>query len=202
MTEALQVQQIDLTGELDGVPELVALAALQARQLPVAPLLLVPGRIEKEFYLSNNLAPQLRELFTGLHLEDPDEDELEDVSPAAVRLIEQNYLLDEVVDGFYEAVSAMPRELRIRRPGSGGRETLRGRPSLLDLKRTWAQDWTVEALFRRLTATGSVDLAERPVLLHAADEPAGAALLRSATAVLGREVMVWTAGGMITRLAL
>jgi hypothetical protein len=201
MSEVLKVHQIDFSGDVDGAPELAALAALHAEDIPVAQLLVVPGRIEEEFYRTNNLVPQLQQLFRGLNLTDPDEDELEDVAPGAMRLIEEHYLLDEVVDGFYEAVTVLPQEVRIRRPDSAGKLVRRGRASLLELKRIWARDWSVDALFRRLTASGSIELAERPVLLHAADEPAPDEVRRRASALLGREVRVWVdAGRRVTRL--
>jgi glycerol-3-phosphate O-acyltransferase len=204
MPQVLLVHEAAFAGDEARMPELAALAALQAQGIAVAPLLVISGAVEELFYRSNNLAPQLLQLFAAVDHLNPDEDELEDVAPEAVRLLMQNYLLEEVIDGFYDAVALLPRDLRIRRPGSAGAATQRGRAALLALKRVWAADWTVDALFDRLSATGRIELAERPVLLHATDAPVtGTAMQRRVAAVLGRSVGVNAdAAGNITRLDL
>lgn len=176
-------------------PELGALHRLARAGVRVAPSRVVLADAEETFYRLNNLPAQLRGLFADLDLSDPDEDDVEESAPEAQRLLRAHFLLDEFVDLFYAALEGLPARLRVRRSddlggaGTGGRVVNRGRPALLALKETWADDWTFGALWARLRATGSVALPARPVLITAAQlGDAGDAEAAHASALLGRPV--------------
>lgn len=155
--------------------ELGALRRLAAAGFRVAPLRVVPAAAEKAFYRLNNLPAQLSALFSGLDLGDPDEDDLEERAPAAERLVRAHFLLDEFVDLFYAGLTGLPAQLRVRRPYTSGpytpnpvragRVVTRGRPALLALKETWADDWSFGALLTRTARDSSVALTAQPVLL-------------------------------------
>ena len=183
--------------------ELDRLAELHRAGLAVAPIMLVPASSQEFFYRYGNLVARLSEIFRGVDPADPDLDDLEERSPEAMSLITGNYLLDEVIDGFYETVSWLPEARRIRRPGSSGLEARGNRASLLAVKRTWAADWSVTALAERLQETASFRLEAEPVLVHAADGPSGDRNLLNAVArVLGDQTAVFVTGdGSISRLA-
>lgn len=165
--------------------------------------MLVPPSSQEYFYRYGNLVSQLSDLFLGVDPADPDEDDLEERAPAAMSLITGSYLLDEVVDGFYETVSTLPEHRRVRRPGNAGLEARGDRASLLALKRIWAADWSFESLAQRLKQHSSFRLEAEPVLVHAADGPTSDRVLLSAVArALGQETPVFVSGdGSITRLA-
>ena len=148
------------------------------------------------------LLRQLHELFSEVDPADPDEDDLEELAPAAMALITGSYLLDEVIDGFYETVSLLPEARRVRRPGSPGVAARGGRGSLLAVKRIWAADWSFAALESRLKSTASFAVDARPVLVHAADEQTfEQPLLDQVADALGERSRVWvTADGSISRL--
>jgi hypothetical protein len=136
--------------------------------VPVAPLVVVPAALEAEHYRLNNLPERLRKLFTGVDLADPDEDDLEELAPAAQALVRDHALLDEVIDGLYGALEGLPDEVTVRRPGQGGRVLALGRPVLLEIKRVWAEAWTEEALALRLRSEVRLAPTPRPVLVHGA----------------------------------
>lgn len=165
--------------------------------------MLMRASSQEEFYRYGNLVRQLHQLFSAVDPADPDEDDLEELAPAAMALVTGSYLLDEVIDAFYETVSLLPAERRVRRPGSAGLEARGSRGSLLALKRIWAADWSFEALEQRLRSTASFAVDARPVLVHAADtESLQRPLLDQVAAALGEQSRVWvTADGSISRLA-
>jgi hypothetical protein len=169
--------------ELPGEPaELAALAA----ELPLAPRVWIPAEAEEAFYRLNHLPPRLAALFEGVASHDPDEDDVEDLAPAARALLAGHALLDEWVDAFYEPTSELGDRLRVRRPGATGRTGAAGRPALLALRRTWAEAWSDEAVLARLRASGSVALDAAPVLVHAADDaPAPPELASRVAEILG-----------------
>ena len=184
-------------------PELGALRRLEEAGFKVAPLRVVPDAAEETFYRLNNLPAQLSDLFRGLDLTDPDEDDLEERAPEAQRLIRDHFLLDEFVDLFYAGLDGLPAQLRVRRlaaseasatsSGAGapptGRVVIRGRPALLAVKETWADDWSLPALLARTALEGSVALTAQPVLLAPpAQDDAGDAETARASALLGRRV--------------
>lgn len=191
--------------------ELGALRRLAAAGFQVAPLRVVPDAAEETFYRLNNLPAQLSALFSGLDLGDPDEDGLEERAPAAERLVRAHFLLDEFVDVFYAGLAGLPAQLRVRRcypprpypPGlykpsphraggvRTGRVVSRGRPALLALKETWADDWSFGALWARAATQGNVALAAQPVLLTpAAQESVEDAETARAEALLGARVQL------------
>ena len=186
-----------------GEEELELLARLHAAGLAVAPIMLVPPESQENFYRYGNLVRLLSEVFEGVDPADADEDDLEERAPEAMALITGSYLLDEVIDDFYETVAGLPELRRVRRPGLAGMEARGQRASLLAVKRMWAQDWSFEALTERLADTATFRLEARPLLIHAADVPAtDRRLLEAVTATLGRPSAVHvSADGAITRLA-
>lgn len=183
-------------------PELDELAELHRSGVAVAPVMVVPAASQESFYRYGNLVRQLSELFLGVDPEDPDEDDLEERAPAAMALVTGSYLLDEVIDDFYETAVLLPEARRVRRPGEAGLEARGQRASLLAVKRLWAADWSFGALCQRLAATASFALEARPILLHAADVPSSDRTLTAEVArCLGRPARVFvTADGAVSRL--
>ncbi len=173
-------------------PELSALQRLDDAGLTLAPLRVVPAEVEETFYRTNNLPKQLNDLFRGLDLSNPDEDDIEELAPEAQGLLKAHFLLDEVVDLFYEGLSALPSKVRVRRPGSEGCTATRGRPALIALKNTWVEDWSFDALMTRLEKNHSVALQARPVLVGASGLEPTSDLSERAAEVLGRDVTVLT----------
>jgi hypothetical protein len=169
--------------------ELGALATLEAAGLAVAPTRVVPAEEEERFYRLNNLPERLNELFGDLELDDPDEDEVEEVAPEAERLIKTHYLLDEFIDLFYGALEEMPSRVVLRRPAQAqGFEAGKGRPALLALKNLWAAEWRFEALMARLHSSRSIALQARPALIQPApSEEAPEAFRTQALELLGAE---------------
>lgn len=182
-------------------PEIAALLALAAAGLPVATVVVVPAEAEERFYRLNNLPERLSGLFAGVDLRDPDEDDLEELAPEAQALLRGHFLLDEVVDAFYEATASLPARLAVRRPDADGVRVGRGRPALLALKRAWADEWTVEALDARLRGDGGLAPTARPVLVHGPPEPAPAELAARVRATLGEALEPFVAEGGVARLA-
>lgn len=171
-------------------PELDALTKLQTAGVRVAPLRVLPPQAEERFYKLNNLPAQLNSLFRQVDKGDPDEDDVEEVVPEAQKLLTHHYLLDEFIDVFYERLAGLPARVRVRRAAQWpGRETGRGRPALLSLKKLWAGEWTFEAVMERLEQTHSIALPARCVLIQAAGaSEAGPELTARAAEILGREV--------------
>jgi hypothetical protein len=170
--------------------ELSALARLEAAGLSVAPTRIISAEEEERFYRLNNLPQRLNALFAGLDLNDPDEDDLEDIAPEAQRLIKTHYLLDEFIDLFYLALGELPERLLLRRPAEAeGPRAGRGRPALIALKNLWASEWGTDAVMARLVAEASVALEPRPVLIQpAGSRAAPAELAARAAEILEREV--------------
>ncbi|MEJ2288989.1 MAG: hypothetical protein P8Y02_10165 [Deinococcales bacterium] len=151
---------------LDTDEEVAALAALAAAGLPVGSVVVVPAAVEERFYRLNNLPALLNDVFRSVDPEDPDEDDVEEATPAAEALVRQHYMLDEFIDDFYQATAGLPSTVCVRRPREEGRVAARGRPALLALKRTYQQDWSYEAVWDRLERQRAFALEARPVLLH------------------------------------
>lgn len=174
--------------------ELSALRRLGEAGFRLAPLRVLPAAAEETFYRLNNLPAQLSAIFRSVDLANPDEDDIEELAPEAQRLVRAHFLLDEFVDLFYAGLSGLPAQLRVRRPNTAqgvhtGRVVTRGRPALLALKDTWADDWSFDALLARTTLEGSIALAAQPVLLAPpAQNDAGSAEAARASALLGRRV--------------
>lgn len=151
-----------------GRTEVEALRAAAA-MAPLAPRVWVPASVEAAFYRLNRLPPRLEALFDGVAGLDPDEDDVEDLAPEARALIAGHALMDLFVEAFYEVVQPLPSPVRVRRLGTAGRVAGRGRPALLALRATWADDFADEAILWRLRAGGGVVPPARPTVVHAGD---------------------------------
>ena len=189
----------------DAPPAMPGEAAELARlagEVPLAPRVWIPAEAEEAFYRLNHLPPRLRELFAPIASRDPDEDDIEDIAPAARDLLARHALLDSWVDAFYDAVAPLPDRVRVRRPGTPGRTAARGRPALLALRAVWAEAWSDAAVTARLRATGSVALDAAPVLIHDAEDASAAPELAARVAeVLGTPTAVAARDdGAVTRL--
>ena len=185
----------------DDASELGWLLRAERAGLPITPMAVVPVAVETAFYQLNNLPEQLLRLFTGVVSDDPDEDDLEERAPEAIALVLGHSLLDEVIDGFYDALDGLPERLLVRRAGADGDATWRGRETLLTVKRTWSRAWHVDAIAARLRAGQGLAPQPLPLLLH------DAAVERSEEAFGlgpdGAAVTAWHDGvGRLARLAL
>lgn len=180
--------------------ELGALRALDQAGVEVATVTVVPAAVEERFYRLNNLPERLLSVFADVDPADPDEDDLEERAPEAVRLIERHFLLEEFIDAFYEHLEPLPGRIVVRRAGGSGQEAARGRPALLALKRLWASDWTFDALVDRLQTQATFALEARDVFVHGVDAPATERLAGAAHEVLGRGFDIWaTPQAAVTR---
>lgn len=177
--------------EVEASPELLAAKSLIAAGWPWRAVVL-GAALEEQFYRLNNLPRQLAAAYQGLDPADPDEDILEEAEPDAMRLIAEHYLLDETVDAFYQALSALPAAVVLRRPDAqDGRSASHPRGALLELKRLFQDDWSVDALLGRLALTASLAIDARPVLVAPAAERHDPAASDRATELLGTKVSVW-----------
>lgn len=171
--------------------------------MPVTPMAVVPPRVEADFYRWNNLPERIATLLAGLDPLDPDEDDLEDLLPTAAAWVRDHALLDAVVDTFYDALGGLPARLTVRRPGAPGGAATRGRPALIAVKRTWADDWLLAPCLARARGGRGWLPAPRPVLIHTADLRADPAVAAAAAAALGRPVAAWSdPEGRLARLDL
>lgn len=186
-----------------GERELDWLLRAQEHGVPIAPMALVPARVEDDFYRWNNLPERIAALFADLDPADPDEDDVEDALPTAIAWVGGHALLDAVVDAFYESLADLPGRVTIRRPGEAGPHALRGRPTLLALKRVWADTWNVTAVVRSARAGSGWRPPARAVIVHAADVHPDVELARAAGDALDRRVLAWRDdAGRLARLAL
>lgn len=149
--------------------ELAWLLRAERAGLPVTPMVIVPNDVETGFYALNNLPERLRRLFAGVASEDPDEDDLEDLVPEARALVREHALLEEVIERLYEALEGLPERVMVRRAGAAGVTAWRGREALLALKRSWVDDWEVDAIAARLRSGHGLAPRGRSVLIHDAD---------------------------------
>ena len=189
--------------EREGQPELAALARLESSGFTVG-VLALPAVIEDSFYRLNNLPPRLIRLYQGLDPLDPDEDILEEAEPAAMRLLGESYLLDDLIDAVYSSLSSLPDEVVVRRAGQEGEVVGSRRDALLAVKRAFRDDWTVARVLDRLTVEGRLGVEARPVLVHPLDTTAAPGLERAASTILGRDVALRTTPGgeaALTRVA-
>lgn len=162
-----------LAGSGQGLGEMAVLAALERAGLPLG-MLALPDAVEDSFYRYNNLPPRLAALYRDVDPADPDEDLLEEAEAAAMALVEQSYLLDEVIDAIYQGLAGLPGSVVVRRPGDrAGSAVNNGRPVLLALKHQFRSDWTADAVFARLLAGFGIGVDARPMLVH--ERPAGTA---------------------------
>ena len=193
-------------------PESVSLAktlvGLEAQDLGrLEPNLIAPGFVwlthcEEQFYLSNNLPEQLRNVFKAFNPRRLDEDALEVACQRAQKLVRESYLLEDFVAQSYTALKNVGiegilhvRREYCRREFSSALETGQDRRgALLALKRVWAQDWSFDAVLERLDASGQIGVDARPSLIFAG--PGGTVDAERSSQVsklLGRKVQarVW-----------
>lgn len=133
----------------------------------VSPTLIVHASLEEHYYKLNNLPAQLSKLFKHVNLQNPDEDDIEELEPAAVALFKKHFFLDEDIDKFYESLKALPDKVCLRSPSKKGKAFSKGRPSLIALKDHWAKNWTFDAIMTRLESKQSIAVEASPVLLQA-----------------------------------
>jgi hypothetical protein len=181
-------------------PERRALARLAGTR-PLAPRVVVPAAAEAAFYRLNHLEGRLDALFDGLVSDDPDEDEIEEVAPAARRLLAEHVLLDAWIDAFYDACRPLPPRLRVRRSGEAGRAATNGRPALLALRATWAAAWEDDAIVARLQAGAPLRPEPAAAIVHGDDRPLDARAQAEVEAAVGAGWRAYgTDDGAITRL--
>jgi hypothetical protein len=195
-------------------PESVSLAkplvGLEAQDLGrLEPTLVAPGFVwfthgEEQFYLSNNLPEQLREVFKAFNPRRLDEDALEVACERAQKMVRESYLLEDFVAQSYMALKnvGIDGSLHVRREFSGTLETGQDRRgALLALKRVWAQDWAFDAVLERLDASGQIGVDARPSLIFAG--PGGTVDTERSSQVsktLGRKVQARVWAGQIVGL--
>ena len=121
---------------------------------------------EEQFYLSNNLPEQLRDLFRPLNPRRLDEDLLETLSGRAHKLVLDAIMLEDFVSMSYTAFKnvALQGAFHLRRPGEQHKEAASDRRGmLLALKRVWAFDWSFDRVLERLEEAGKIGLDARAV---------------------------------------
>jgi hypothetical protein len=171
--------------------------------------LIAPGFVwlthgEEQFYLSNNLPEQLRDVFKAFNPRRLDEDALEVACDRARKLVRESYLLEDFVVHSYTALKNVGIEgsLHVRREFSNALETGQDRRgALLALKRVWAQDWAFEAVLERLDASGNIGVDARPCLIFAG--PGGTADAERSSQVskmLGQKVQARVWAGQVVGL--
>ena len=134
----------------------------------ISPTLIIPAEIEENYYRLNNLPEQLSLLFKYVNTQNPDEDDIEELEPLALALFKKHFLLDEIIDLFYAALEPLPSKITMRRSGSTQTRTaLKGRPSLIALKKLWADAWTYDALLNRIESTQSIAVEAQHVFIQA-----------------------------------
>ena len=183
--------------------ELASLENLHAAGIALAPIGMVPAEAEERFYRLNNLPEQIAQLYSGVSLDDPDEDDIEEITPRAQALLRSHYLLDEVIDAFYDVTASLGERLQVRRPGSAGTVVAAGRPGLLAVKRAWEAAWGVDEVLARLRREGTLAPEAAPVLFHAPDAPlTSSALLERVRRVLAGPVEPFGLNdGRVTRVS-
>lgn len=181
-------------------PESEALRAVGATVV-LAPRVWIPAAAEEAFYRLNHLDARLVSLFGETASDDPDEDEIEELAPAARELISGHVLLDAWVDAFYDACRPLGPRVRVRRPGRPGRAATNGRPALLAVRALWAERWSDEAIVERLRSGGPLRAAARPIVVHADDRRDADRDRSLAVAHLGRWQAFVDGEGALTRLA-
>jgi hypothetical protein len=189
-------QPPDLVGE-----EAQMLGRLEP-SVPIGTGFVLTAQSEEQFYLTNNLPEQLRQIFAGINPRRLDEDALEDACKRAQKLVTESFLLEDFISQAYLALKNLKLEqtvLHVRRPFSRVLEVGEGRRgALLALKRLWTRDWDFERALERLDLTGSVGLEARAAYLFAGSggaEDANASGL--ASKALGRTVRAVSSTGKI-----
>ncbi len=141
---------------------------LEVKNLLTQTGFVITARAEEQFYVSNNLPENLREIFKPINPRRLDEDLLEVLCKRAEKRILEATLLEDFISQVYTAFdnSHFSSGLTLRRPSEKNVETaMTKRQVLLALKRLWARDWQFEALLKRLDSTGKIGLEARAVYL-------------------------------------
>jgi hypothetical protein len=196
------LEQLDARDPSLQETELQHLKRLSDAGITVAPLLVVPAGLEEYFYRLNNLPAQLSTAFAKVNLKNPDEDDVEDAVPQARALFKRHYLLDEVIDMFYEQLEFLPERVTVRRAGHEGKTVTKGRPALMALKEVWMDDWSFETVLERIERTRTIGLEARPTLIGAESTgQASSNLSNQVKNVLGQDVEIEVNGQLgITRV--
>jgi hypothetical protein len=128
------------------------------------------ARAEEQFYVSNNLPENLRQVFLPINPRRLDEDLLFELSSRAQKRILEATLLEDFIGQVYTAFdnSHFTHTLALRRPLEKHLEPVKNkRDVLLALKRLWAKDWAFEAVLHRLDNHGKIGLEARAAYLLA-----------------------------------
>ena len=128
----------------------------------------ITARAEEQFYVSNNLPENLRDLFKPINPRRLDEDLLEVLCSRAGKQILEATMLEDFISQIYTAFDNTHFSSRqiLRRENEKHLEPANGkREVLLAIKRLWARDWQFEAVLKRLDATGKIGLDARAVYL-------------------------------------
>jgi hypothetical protein len=193
---------VGLRGPFDAASEIERLRRLTAVGVTIAPMAVVPARVEEDYYRWNQLRARVDALFAGVDPHDPDEDDLDDLAPVAATWVQGHALLDEVIDEFYAVLGELPERLTVRRPDAEGVAAGRGRPALLAVKRVWTAEWDPQRLVERAARGEGWLPVPRPVLVHAAEIAPDERLADVATDALGQPLLAWSdASGRLARLA-
>jgi hypothetical protein len=126
------------------------------------------ARSEEQFYVSNNLPENLRQLFLPINPRRLDEDLLFELCRRAQQKTLEATLLEDFIGQVYTAFdnSRFSSPLVLRRPNQKHLEPVRNkRDVLLGLKRLWAKDWAFEAVLQRLDNNGKIGFEARAAYL-------------------------------------
>jgi hypothetical protein len=128
----------------------------------------ITARAEEQFYVSNNLPENLRDIFKPINPRRLDEDLLEVLCLRASKSILEATMLEDFIAQIYTAFdnSHFSSNLILRRPLDKHTESASSkREVLLGLKRLWAKDWQFADVLTRLDSTGKIGLDARGVYL-------------------------------------
>ncbi|MFN3267224.1 MAG: hypothetical protein ACK41E_10365 [Deinococcales bacterium] len=123
---------------------------------------------EEQFYVSNNLPENLRELFKPINPRRLDEDLLFELCKRAQKRLLEATLLEDFIGQIYTAFdnSHFTGALVLRRPlGQHLEQAKNKREVLLALKRLWTQDWGFDAVLARLDQRGKIGIDARAAYL-------------------------------------
>lgn len=190
-----------LRGSFEAVSEIARLRRLAALGVAITPMVVVPARVEHDFYRWNHLPTRVDGLFVDVDPHDPDEDDLDDLAPLAASWVGEHALLEEVIDDLYAVLAGFPERLTVRRPDAEGLAAGRGRPTLLAVKRIWTAEWAPQLLAARAARGEGWLPVPRPVLVHDAGVSPDERLTAEATMALGHPLLAWSdASGRLARL--
>ena len=176
--------------ELAAHPELEAMGSLERAGLTLG-VVVLPGAVEDAYYRLNNLPQRLARLYRGLDPLDPDEDIVEEAEQAAMRLLGESYLLDDLIDAIYASLAVLPTGVEVRRPGARGPSVTGQRAALLAIKGIFRDDWSTDAVLDRLATSGRLGVEARPIVVHSGTAATVAdAVGRQVKAALGDDASI------------